>query len=96
MTNLDLELLRAADKYSDDLDSLISNYKKLHNGISAGDPFVYTQTKYTEADLVSFGNYLLSEQRAKGRVQLNGVLYLRMNTEVYHADLCNWKDGVKC
>lgn len=38
------------------------------------------QELYTEADLVSFGNYMVSEARARER-----------SGEVHHVDLENWK-----
>jgi len=44
---------------------------------------------YTEADLVSFGNYVLSEERA--RLLIHGELY----RIVHDADLVNWKDDGK-
>lgn len=44
-----------------------------------------TQQNYTEKDLVSFGNYLLSAERDK--------LTDFFKNEVTHADLENWKES---
>jgi len=41
---------------------------------------------YTEADLVSFGNYVLSEERSKTIVQ-------GTKDKIYDADLANWRYG---
>lgn len=43
-------------------------------------------TGYSEADLVSFGNYLLSDERKERTSELN-------QQAVTHADLANWKDA---
>lgn len=40
----------------------------------------------TEADLVSFGAYLLSDERNRN---------VKSKKEVHHADLANWRDTVK-
>jgi hypothetical protein len=53
--------------------------------------------QYTEKDLVSFGNYLLSKER-KQRIKVNKTDIklappsLRA-TEVQDADLANWQDS---
>lgn len=54
-------------------------------------------TFYTEADLVSFGKYLLSKERElslreTNKVNPNAEPYEERCREVYHADLCNWKE----
>lgn len=43
---------------------------------------------YTEFDLVTFGEYLLSEERKKRVSKINRDC-------VNHADICNWKDKRK-
>lgn len=43
---------------------------------------------YTQKQVTSFGEYLLSEQRENN---ISSVLRRR----VTHADECNWKDGQK-
>ena len=45
-------------------------------------------TYYNKKDLVSFGNYLLSEERKSITSDIN-------QTSVTHADICNWKDKKK-
>lgn len=42
------------------------------------------EKKYTEEDIVSFGNYLL-----KDRLESNNLV---TNKDVTHADLENWKE----
>ena len=44
---------------------------------------------YTEADLVSFGNYVLSDERTKR------VIHDDMFKAVSDADLANWKEDGK-
>ena len=49
---------------------------------------------YTEKDLVSFGLYLLSEQRAnriKQNADVDSSLYEDKKRRVYDADLANWR-----
>lgn len=51
---------------------------------------------YDEHDLVTFGEYLLSEERAK-RIESNwdsgdSVSLEERKSQIYHADLENWKE----
>jgi len=46
-------------------------------------------TFYTEEDLTSFGNYLLSETRKDITSEVN-------RDKVTHADVANWKDDHDC
>lgn len=54
---------------------------------------------YEESDLVSFGEYLLSEERKKLIVDNHNdeapVSINQRLTHVYHADLENWKEKQK-
>lgn len=55
------------------------------------------KTYFEESDLVSFGRYLLSEERTK-RITDNetpgdNVPINERLQEVYHADLENWKEN---
>jgi hypothetical protein len=46
-------------------------------------------TYYNKKDLVSFGNYLLSEARKET------IWPDHETTQVYHADIENWKETLK-
>lgn len=55
------------------------------------------RTYFTLKDLVSFGNYVLSEQREKRYRELNEINpnikpYETRHRSVSDADLANWKD----
>lgn len=54
---------------------------------------------YEERDLVTFGEYLLSEERSK-RIESNwdsgdSVSLEERKSQIYHADLENWKEKMK-
>lgn len=57
------------------------------------------QSNYNEKDLVSFGNYLLSEERKISYKQNpnfpNEKRLEERLSEVSHADLCNWTEKQK-
>ena len=56
------------------------------------------RTYYTTKDLVSFGNYLLSEQRKKWMNENNEISNRPKGSgmnEVYDADIANWKFHIK-
>lgn len=42
---------------------------------------------YTEAELVSFGNYMLNQDKRKRKEQVR--------RDVTHADRCNWEESFK-
>ncbi|WP_322545011.1 hypothetical protein [Elizabethkingia miricola] len=55
---------------------------------------------FNKKDLVSFGNYLLSEERENSLKQTNKEnenfpSYEDRKREVTHADYCNWMDKMK-
>ncbi|ATL41806.1 hypothetical protein [Elizabethkingia bruuniana] len=55
---------------------------------------------FNKKDLVSFGNYLLSEERENSIKQTNKEnenipCYEDRKREVTHADYCNWMDKMK-
>ncbi|MCT4151366.1 hypothetical protein HZP59_08985 [Elizabethkingia anophelis] len=55
---------------------------------------------FNKKDLVSFGNYLLSEERENSLKQTNKEnenfpVYEDRKREVTHADYCNWMDKMK-
>lgn len=53
---------------------------------------------FTAADLVSFGNYLLSPQRTEKIIQAEeetGVPYIYSVGQVHDADLSNWIESLK-
>ncbi len=58
-----------------------------------------SEKEYSEADMVGFGSYLLSDERRKLFMEHpdhdgddRGVLEMRLS-QVHHADLENWKEG---
>lgn len=54
-------------------------------------------TYYNKKDLISFGKYLLSEERTNRIVQATpeGLDHSERLKEVYHADIENWKNPGK-
>lgn len=51
------------------------------------------QKLYTEADLVSFGRFMVSDERRKNFKKTKTSLPLKDRlSDVHHADVCNWKD----
>lgn len=57
--------------------------------------------KYTEKDLVKFGEYLLSEERENRIRQTvkehpNSLPYKESKRNVYDADVANWKESQSC
>lgn len=51
------------------------------------------RTYFTKSDLVSFGNYVLSEQRERRIKETKGVPPFKdRNREVNSADFHNWKE----
>jgi len=56
----------------------------------------YNGNSFTEKDLVSFGEYLLSKERAFLLKSVDSdIKYKERKRSVYHADLENWKEFVK-
>lgn len=52
-----------------------------------------TKKHYTEADLVSFGLYLLSDERKQlFQSTITGLSVAERLKDVHHADLENWKE----
>lgn len=56
------------------------------------------RTYYTQKDLMSFGEYLLSENRERRYKELNEINpniepYETRHRTVSSADLANWRDG---
>lgn len=79
MTSLDLELLRTAKSFSDTTESLLKNYKRLKDELASH-----------EADMVGFGNYLLSKLRRDRFIELSEENLEERLSKVHHADMQNW------
>lgn len=61
------------------------------NAVMWGVKAVTDGTEY-EKELVSFGQYLLSKERADRLIRIEGTeMYNKKYGEVYHADIENWK-----
>lgn len=86
---LGIEIIRSIDKMLHligiCLDSLMTLLRvaKLEN---LKELVVLEELKYTEADLVKFGKYLLSEQREQSIENKDNL------REVHDSDLANWKE----
>ena len=64
--------------------------------IEEANEIINNMNTYTEAELVSFGNYLLSKEREKMLKENTAALsYDERKRNVYDADLANWKESVK-
>ncbi len=64
--------------------------------IEEANEIINNMNTYTEAELVSFGNYLLSKEREKMLKENPAALsYDERKRNVYDADLANWKESVK-
>lgn len=63
---------------------LLEFLSELFENTKVSEPTKHTEETYTRADLVSFGNYLLSQERENMVSEIN-------KREVTHADLENWR-----
>ena len=64
--------------------------------IEEANEIINNMNTYTEAELVSFGNYLLSKEREKMLKENTAALsYDERKRNVYDSDLANWKESVK-
>ena len=68
--------------------------------IEEANEIINNMNTYTEADLISFGKFLLSEERESSLRETNNINpealpYEERFKNVYDADLANWKESVK-
>lgn len=76
------------------IEDIIEEAEKIYAFLSTSSE--NSQQHYTESDIVSFGNYMVSEER-KNSFEASKDLYTGVTveerlTQVHHADVENWKE----
>lgn len=83
---------------SHNLTNIIKDAELIYEFLSKSAPDT-ERYEYTEADLVSFGNYMVSEERrdlyATHPDYANIEMLVERLSQVHHADIENWKDKRK-
>lgn len=87
-SSLKLECLKLAIQINQS--SPLVDAKEMHEWLQEDSP---KESMYTESDLVSFGQFLLSPERKERFAQSDSEMPLEDRlSDVHHADVCNWKN----
>ncbi len=82
-------------KMQKEIDKIYSGKQAIELPSTESTEFIQMPKLYTEAELISFGNYMLSQERKNNIIRHNAVTLEERLINVYAADISNFNDKQK-